>query len=188
MSGTMNYIIDNIYLGCFESAENKNLLVKNNIKYIFNVAVECNNSDSIKNMDVCVHKYNIYDDYDINMTILEDIYKKINKVNITDGNILIHCAHGRSRSVCIVLFYLIKKHNWTITKALEFVKKSRPVVHPSPNYIKLLSEIDTSFDINSYYINYLKQNFEIKINENQLLTLIKSKSYDLNKIVNEIYI
>ena len=184
----MNHIINNVYLGCFESAENKQLLMKNNIKYIFNVAVECNISNEIKNMDIFIHKYNIYDDYDITIKILDEICTKILEIEPTDGNILVHCAHGRSRSACVVLYYLISKYGYSIGKALDTVRKARPCIHPSPNYIKLLSEVDESFDIDSYYVNYLITNFDIKIKTNELLKLVKLKSYNLNNIVNEIYI
>ena len=37
----MNHIINNIYLGCYKSATDNAQLIKNNIKYIFNVAIEC---------------------------------------------------------------------------------------------------------------------------------------------------
>ncbi len=77
----MNHIIDNIYLGCFKSAQNKNTLVLNNIKYIFNVAVECNNSN---NINIFSHKYNIYDDKDITFDILSNIYNKISCIDSID--------------------------------------------------------------------------------------------------------
>lgn len=184
----MNHIINNVYLGCFESAENKELLMKNNIKYIFNVAVECNNSGGIKNMDIFIHKYKIYDDYDITLNILEDIYSNMSKIDTSDGNILVHCAHGRSRSVCIVLYYLMKNYGYSIDNSLELIKKARPIVHPSPNYLKLLSDVDNSFDIDNYYLSYLTSNFDIKISSFELLKLIKLNVYDLNKIVNQIYL
>ncbi len=139
-------------------------------------------------MNIFVHKYKIYDDYDITINILEDIYNKMSKIDLSDGNILVHCVHGRSRSVCVILYYLMKQRDFNISKALEFVKKARPIVHPSPNYIKLLSNIDNTFDIDNYYICYLTSNFDIQIPNNQLLNFIKSNSYDFNKIVNEIYL
>jgi hypothetical protein len=180
----MNHIIDNIFLGDFNTAENKSLLVKKNIKYIFNVAIECNPSDDIKKMGIFIHKYNIYDDYDININILNDIFNKIEAVEPSDGNILIHCAHGRSRSVCVILYYLMKKHNYSLEKSLELVKEKRPIIHPSPNYIKLLSTYDLSFNIDNHYVNYLKNNLELNFSEDKIIEIIKINNYDLNKIVN----
>jgi len=177
----MNHIIDNIYLGCFESAENKNILVLNNIKYIFNVAVECNNSN---NINIFIHKYNIYDDKDITIDILNNIYNKISCIDSLDGNILIHCAHGRSRSVCIILYYLMMKHNFNLSNAIDFVKKARNCITPSLNYIKLLSTLDNNFDIDSYCIAYIKDILKTDLCDNKIKNIIYSNKYDLNNIIN----
>lgn len=182
----MNHIIENIYLGDFNDAENNELLVKNNIKFIFNVAIECKPSQNILNMGVIIHKYNIYDDYDITLDILKNIYNKIEVLTSLDGNVLIHCAHGRSRSVCIVLYYLMRKYNYSLEESLNIVKKIRPIVHPSPNYIKLLSIVDNKFNINVFYINYLQEELKIDMSTNDLLDIVKNQNYDLNKIVNTI--
>lgn len=181
---TMNHIIDNIYLGCFDAANDKSLLVNRNIKYIINVAIECNNSKSIiKDLEIFAHKYNIYDDRDINLEILNDIFSKLTNIDSLDGNVLIHCQHGRSRSVCIVLYYLMKKHNFTLSNALEFVKIARPIVTPSLNYIKLLSTLDNTFDIDSYYISSIRNILKTDISDEKINRIIHSNNYDLNSII-----
>lgn len=184
---SMNHIIDNIYLGCFDGAENKNLLVNNNIKYIFNVAIECNNSINVVNdLTIFAHKYNIYDDNDITIDILNDIFNKLVNIESNDGNVLIHCAHGRSRSVCIVLYYLMKKCNFTLDNALNFVKNARPCITPSLNYIKLLSTLDNNFDIDSYYISSIKSILKTNLSDNQIKNIVYNNKYDLNSIINNL--
>lgn len=183
----MDHIMDNIFLGCFNSAENKNLLVKNNIKYIFNVAKECHNSANIsKDLNIFVHKYDIVDDEDITNDVLNNIYNNLKNIESLDGNILIHCAHGRSRSVCIVLYYLIIKSNFSLSEALDFVKKIRPCIHPSVNYIKLLSTFDNKFDIDSYYILSVKNMIYNDLSDNQIKGIIYKHEYNINSIMNDI--
>ena len=52
--------------------------------------------------------------------------------------ILIHCICGVSRSVTILLAYIIKKYNYTPQYALKLVKKKRNIANPNSNFMKQL--------------------------------------------------
>jgi protein-tyrosine phosphatase len=183
----MDHVINKLYIGCFESAENKDLLVKNNIKYIFNVAIECNNSVIIsQDLNIFVHKYNIYDDRDITMNILKDIYNKIDNIHSLDGNILVHCAHGRSRSSCVVLYYLMIKCNYTLSDAIEFLKIIRPCIIPSLNYIKLLSTNDNKFNIDFYYLKNIRNIISTNLNDSDIMKIVHYNNYDVNSIISNL--
>lgn len=50
------------------------------------------------------------------------------------GKVLVHCYAGISRSVSLILAYLIISHGYSFQKALSMVKKSRPIANPNPGF------------------------------------------------------
>ena len=137
--GKPSHIIDNIYLGSAFNAASYYDLKESNIKVILNVTKEI--SEYYPDEFTYFH----YDIYDNNMEsigeYLEKAYQDIKKYQKEyDGNILIHCYMGASRSASIVIYYLMRKHNYTFDHALEFIKTKRPVVNPTFKLTKDLAE------------------------------------------------
>ncbi len=52
-------------------------------------------------------------------------------VSEAQGKVLVNCARGRSRSVAVVLFYLLKFEKMTLRQAYIKVKTARPFAGPS---------------------------------------------------------
>src|SRR5438874_12938975 len=48
----------------------------------------------------------------------------------------VHCLAGISRSGMVVTAYLMREHNWTRDKALEFVRSKRPMTRPNPAFME----------------------------------------------------
>ena len=140
----------------------------------------------INNHSIFCHKYNIRDDCDITIDILNNIYNQYNNIGNLDGNVLIHCAHGRSRSVCVVLFILMKKFNYSLDSAIKYLHNKRPIITPSFNYIKLLSNLDNSFDIQWYYLSNIREMIPNKISDIEVRNLITKYGNDTDKIVDKI--
>ena len=120
-------------------------LKRNNIKVILNVTKEISTyyPDDFKYFN-----YNIYDN---NIESIEDYlekaYQDIKKYQQEyDGNILVHCYMGASRSATVVLYYLMKEMKnesglpVTHTEALEYLKSKRPVVNPTHRFTKDLGK------------------------------------------------
>jgi protein-tyrosine phosphatase len=57
-----------------------------------------------------------------------------------DGNILIHCYMGASRSAIIAIYYLIKTKGYTIDSAIKYIINKRPHVNPTFRFIKDLAK------------------------------------------------
>jgi hypothetical protein len=57
------------------------------------------------------------------------------------GNVLIHCFAGKSRSVTILLSYLLRL-GWSLTDAYEHVKRCRPALGPNPGFMAQLRELE----------------------------------------------
>lgn len=49
--------------------------------------------------------------------------------SLSDGrNTLVHCAAGACRSAAIVMYFLMKKNNWTVAQAHAALRSARPIV------------------------------------------------------------
>lgn len=140
------YIIDNIYLGNIIDALNIYSLKKNNIKYIVNV------SNKIPNIYINhIKYYNVI----INDNNIEHIEPYINKTlefiktnrDKGDGNILVHCKMGASRSASIILSYLMMENEMDLNEAIDYVRDKRKIVNPSKIFINDLISINKSLNI-----------------------------------------
>jgi len=139
------HIIDNIYLGSAFNASSKNTLHQYKIKVILNITKEISNYFP----DEFIYKrYNLYDNNKdcileyLKKTFEDIIYHQKN----TEGNILIHCFMGRSRSASVVLYYLMKtlKHNdgtpYNFDETLHLLKKKRSIINPTFRFTKDLAK------------------------------------------------
>lgn len=55
-------------------------------------------------------------------------------------NVLVHCSAGKSRSVSIVLAYLIKYKSMTYSEAIDHVTQLRPSIYPNYGFREVLKE------------------------------------------------
>ena len=54
-------------------------------------------------------------------------------------NVLVHCAAGHSRSVSIIIFYMIHKQGWkSVEEALAHIQRVRPTAGPNDGFIAQL--------------------------------------------------
>jgi len=101
------HVVDNIYLGSAFNAATYDTLKKFNIKVIMNATSEISNYYP---RDFSYIRYELYDNN--KHSIKKYLEKSFNDIKYhqehTNGNILIHCFMGASRSASIVLYYLIK--------------------------------------------------------------------------------
>ncbi|KRX09238.1 hypothetical protein PPERSA_05907 [Pseudocohnilembus persalinus] len=58
----------------------------------------------------------------------------------TKPKILIHCAHGKSRSASIVIMFLMKSLKWSYKQAHDFVKFRRECIEPNFGFQKQLEQ------------------------------------------------
>ena len=56
-------------------------------------------------------------------------------------NLLIHCFAGQSRSITIVIAYLIKHKGMSLDEALTFVKNKRSVSRPNEAFLDVLKKL-----------------------------------------------
>ena len=58
--------------------------------------------------------------------------------NLSKTNVVVHCQAGVSRSVSIVMAYLLRKQRIEYNECYEFVKSRRPIAEPNKGFVKQL--------------------------------------------------
>lgn len=59
-----------------------------------------------------------------------------------NGNILVHCMAGISRSATILAAYLMKKNNLTAREAIQALERKRWQVYPNDGFIRQLQQYE----------------------------------------------
>ena len=132
-----------LYLGTFSNASNIEELRRIKIKYVLNCASECINTTLPK--DITELHLRIRDETNFNLiSFLEQSNDFINKAKLSGGNILIHCKMGRSRSVSLVIAYLIKYQGYNFNNALNFIKSKRNQINPNKGFIEQLKQFENT--------------------------------------------
>ena len=130
----LSEIIPNfLYISSYNATKNKALLEKNKITHIINCA-----ADFCENVFESENKYTYLSFY-LKDHVLENIecifyecIKFIENVKEKGGRVLVHCIQGISRSVTLVMAYLIYKNKITYDKAFNIVQSKREI--SSPNF------------------------------------------------------
>jgi len=139
------HIIDNIYLGSAYNAADYNWLKINNIGLIINVTNEISNYYP-NNFEYL--QFKISDDHTTHITelVISGLEKIKEYTERENKNILIHCFMGSSRSVSLVIYYLMKEKNMTIEESIKFIKFKRYMVNPSKVFIDDLISLTNQED------------------------------------------
>lgn len=83
----------------------------------------------------------VEDNLDVDLTQhLTGAFQFIEEARACGEKVLVHCHAGRSRSVTIILAYLMKYYGHTLDSALEYVKQRKPDINPNLSFVgQLLS-------------------------------------------------
>ncbi|KAJ0254734.1 Dual specificity protein phosphatase 1 [Hirschfeldia incana] len=131
-----------LYLGSFAAASNKNALKSCNVTHILTVASSLRPAHP---HDFVYKVVPVVDKEDTNLEIyFDECIHFIDEAKKLGGSVLVHCFVGKSRSVTIVVAYLMKRHGMTLTQALQHVKSIRPVASPNAGFIRQLQDFERS--------------------------------------------
>ena len=127
-------IKDFLYLSSYKTASTvidlKNLKITNIINCSGDLCENLTPESSLLNIDYLT--LNIRDNVSENIECLFfKCINYINKVKENNGRVLIHCYKGVSRSVSIVIAYLIYLYKWTYDEAFDFVQSKRSIANPN---------------------------------------------------------
>ncbi len=138
-------IIDRLYLGNSYNARDFYSLEDNNIGLIVN------SSPCVPNYFIDYFDYfnvNVKDIEGQNMLIhLEKVVEYMNdylSLN-SDKSIFVHCFMGCSRSVTIIIAYLIRYNNFRLRDAMNFIKEKRDIVNLNKDFFNQLVEYEKKY-------------------------------------------
>ena len=132
---SVDNIIENIYIGNYSAASNKNLLKELGITHIL---ICGKNLEGFFPNDF---KYNYIPLYDSEYTKITKYFPESNdfiEEGNSEGKILVHCGSGISRSVALVIAYLISNRQMPFSEVIKLVKERRKIANPNPGFEKQL--------------------------------------------------
>ena len=138
-------ILDDVdlFLGNKNAVCNEQFLKNNNIKVIFNFGYcdDVNVPNSVRSMGVKVYDYNIPDSYDTKHDIaqyFEPVTALIDEHLRAGNGVLVNCYAGISRSVTIMIAYLVKYHDKSLAVAKLWLQDRRPAAEPNSTFMDAL--------------------------------------------------
>lgn len=136
---SMDKIVERIYIGNYASALEKEYLKNNNIKYIL-IAADDMLCPWAEELDIKFIRLPIKDSQTEDITqFFGQAFEFIDKILTEDnGNLLIQCGVGGSRSVAILIGYLIQRFGLSFSKSYALIRKHRKVAKPNKGFIQQL--------------------------------------------------
>ena len=144
-----NKIIDNLYVGNYESPTDTDFLKTNNIKLIINCTknFKYNLDNSINMIRLNITDFNSPENNIIIASKINNILDIMNIYINSNEGVLVHCHMGQQRSTMVVACYLMKYHKMILDSAISEIKNRRKYVFlPEATFIDFLKyyEIELS--------------------------------------------
>ncbi|KAL1211807.1 Dual specificity protein phosphatase 1B [Cardamine amara subsp. amara] len=141
----LSLIQQGLFIGSVAEATNKDLLKSSNVTHILTVAVALAPPYPL---DFVYKVIEVVDRSETDLTVyFDECYSFIDEAIQSGGAVLVHCFMGMSRSVTIVVAYLMKKHGMSFSKAMELVRSRRPQALPNFGFISQLQQFEKSIRV-----------------------------------------
>jgi len=185
--GHFQAILENqLFVGPAVSATKLDQLTKANIRFIINVTAEhpCYHPTEI----TYLHRKIIDDSNTEMLEIWDDSCVFIDTAIAKGAAVLVHCSAGISRSVSVVLAYLIKNRRMPLKSALHLVRSSRPIASPNIGFMRQLCDWEqqhlgcSSMNLIDCVVDYTSQTF-LELSEDQLRKIAVQCHGDMSQTV-----
>lgn len=133
-------IAPNLYISDYETSFNKQLLQEHKITHI----ITCVYGLTPRYPDEFIYKnIPLIDNPSENiLCYFDDACEFIDDAIKNNGNVLVHCMYGASRSATIIAAYIMYKSKGDISPkyALKYLRKKRDAINPNTGYIDQLEQ------------------------------------------------
>lgn len=131
----------NIFLGDINDINNICFLKEKNISAI--VCATGENEIDFKKLGISSFLVvKAFDYYEFDISQFFSHATKYIEEQRPNGNILIYCYSGKSRSSTLLIAYMIKALEIPFEKAIAMVKEKRPIVKPNKGFEKQLKDLE----------------------------------------------
>ncbi|XP_049874265.1 dual specificity protein phosphatase 22-like isoform X2 [Pectinophora gossypiella] len=140
MGNGMNKVLPGLYVGNYRDSKDPVQLDKYKITHILSIHDAARRLHSDKHY-LCIMAS---DSPDQNLTQYFSLCNDfIHAARLRDGNVLIHCLAGMSRSVTVAVAYIMSVTPLTWREALKVVRAGRAVANPNLGFQRQLQEFET---------------------------------------------
>ncbi|KAG0012557.1 Dual specificity protein phosphatase 10 [Podila clonocystis] len=140
-------VLHHLYLGAEHNASDSITLSRLGISHVLNVAVEIaqqNQEETLEKNGIRYHHLS-WTHHQKNLSSeFPEAFDLIEQARSTGGKILVHCQLGVSRSASLVIAYVMKAENKSLTEAYDFVKDRSGVISPNMSLMYQLAEFEKS--------------------------------------------
>ena len=134
-------ILPHLYLGCRKVAACLSSLRTCGITNVLNVTSSIPNNFVAAGLSY--KQISVEDSHDVNMLQhLPEAFQFIEEARMSGQRVLVHCHAGMSRSVTVILAYLMKHYNHTLDSAYEHVKQIKSDISPNFSFMGQLLEYE----------------------------------------------
>ncbi|CAH0729896.1 unnamed protein product, partial [Brenthis ino] len=140
MGNGMNKVLPGLYVGNYRDSKDPVQLDKYKITHILSI------HDAARRLHADKHYLCIMasDSPDQNLTQYFSLCNDfIHAARLRDGNVLIHCLAGMSRSVTVAVAYIMSVTPLTWREALKVVRAGRAVANPNLGFQRQLQDFET---------------------------------------------
>lgn len=136
-------ILPHLYLSCKKAASNRVSLQNNNISRILNVTSE---ESEYQHLDgFSYFQIAVEDSHEVDMLqYLPKAFAFIEEARLSNEKVLVHCHAGMSRSVTVVIGYLMKYNGHTLNTAYDFVRQKKSNISPNFSFLQQLIQFESS--------------------------------------------
>lgn len=135
-----------LFLGSVGAASNKAVLKSLNITHVLLVA---NALVPAYPRDFKYKQVEVLDSVDTNLVQhFEECFSFIDEAKREGGGVLVHCFAGRSRSVTVIVAYLMRTHHMSLSEAFELVRSKRPQAAPNQGFLLQLQNYESRLRVN----------------------------------------
>lgn len=136
----MSKIFDNLWIGGIDDVYDPNFIKSVCPTHIIN----CTETESMYYGEISCNKIRVpLADYDTDDTnkFIENAKKLDEYMNEPNAKVIVHCAAGMSRSVTLVLTWMIIYKKYKFDEAYDYVANKRPIIQPNNYYMKFLKSL-----------------------------------------------